>query len=331
VTAAAGEPSSHAGRLAPVTLRPCAVRIPCSTSNLGAGFDCLGLAFSRYLDAGFEPGDHPLTVQRRGTLEDLEIAPEDDIVLATFMAELARRGVSPVTGTLLLQSDIPVGRGLGSSGAAAVAGIALATAACGMTLDRDDALAMAVRAEGHPDNAAPSLFGGLVAVAYPQHGVPRAMRLPLSDAVAWVFAAPDATVSTQRARAVLPREVPHSAAVRNSGRMAALLYGLANADRDAVSAGFTDELHVPYRLPLIPGGREAMAAAVEAGAWACTISGSGSGIIAAVSHPAAAPVLAAMCESFQRRGHGGGGFLARPDAHGVQPRDIGTLRDAFRH
>jgi homoserine kinase len=314
----------------PVPLRPCAVRVPCSTSNLGAGFDCLGLAFDRYLDAGFEPGDTDLTIRRYGTLASIDIAPADDLLATTFLAELKRRDAAPAGGTLWVTSSIPIGRGLGSSGAAAVGGIALATAACGQSLDRDEALAMAVRAEGHPDNAAPSLFGGLVAVAWAAESLPRALRLPLSSDIAWAFAAPDATVSTQRARAALPEQVPHTAAVRNTARMAALAYGLANADAQAVAIGFTDELHVPYRMPLIPGARDAINAATDAGAWACTISGSGSGLLAACPANGAGRVLDAMLQAFRRGNHGGDGFLLCADAHGVQPRDLTTLRAALR-
>ncbi|CAN5869583.1 homoserine kinase [soil metagenome] len=319
--------------LTPPVLRACAVRVPCSTSNLGAGFDCLGLAFDRYLDAGFEPGggpsDSPPDIRRGGTLAGLDIAPADDVFILAFRAELRRRGAPP-GGVLFITSEIPVGRGLGSSGAAVVAGIALAAAACGDTLDLDMALAAAVRLEGHPDNAAPALFGGLTAVTYTEHSTPRAMRLPLSRNISWVFAAPDATVSTARARAALPQQVPHSAAVRNTSRMAALLYGLANADRAAVAAGFNDELHVPYRLPLIPGSRDALDAATGAGAWAATISGSGSGLLAACPAGREPAVLDAMCRSFRQGGHGGDGFVVRPDAHGVQPRDILTLRTSMQ-
>jgi homoserine kinase len=232
----------------------CGVRVPCSTSNLGAGFDCLGLAFGRYLDAAFQPGDEPLTVRRAGTLASLDVAASEDLLLTAFRDGFRRRGLAEPAGRITVTSQIPIGRGLGSSAAAVVAGITLAASASGSALDRVQALAIAAGAEGHPDNAAPSLFGGLVAVAYAEHA-PRALRLPLSDALAFVFAAPDATVSTQRARATLPSQVAHSAAVRNTARMAALLHGLAHADREALSAGFNDELHVPYRLPLIPGAR----------------------------------------------------------------------------
>lgn len=299
-------------------LHECAVRVPCSTSNLGAGFDCLGLAFNRYIEAAFLPGDTPLRIRRAGTLAALDIPLADDILATSFLAELRRRGSHAAGGTLLVTSAVPVGRGLGSSGAAAVAGIALATAACAGTLDRDDALALAVVAEGHPDNAAPSLFGGLVAVATGVMGVPRAMRLPLSPTIGWAFAAPDATVSTQQARAALPADVTHGAAVRSAARMAALTYGLANADAAAVASGFDDELHVPYRLPLIPGAADAMAAAASAGAWACTISGSGSGLVAACAAGAEAEVAAAMLDAFRSGGHGGDAFVVAPDAHGVQ-------------
>jgi homoserine kinase len=309
------------------TLRACAVRVPCSTSNLGAGFDCLGLAFDRYIDAGFEPGGGTLEVQRRGTLRHLPGAVADDVFVQAFVAELARRGAAPdIHGALFISSAIPVGRGLGSSGAAVVAGIALAAEACGATLDRDAALASAVVLEGHPDNAAPALFGGLVAVAYTEHSTPRAMRLPLSSELGFVFAAPDLEISTQRARAALPQQVPHSAAVRNLGRLAALLYGLAHADRAAIATGFNDELHVPYRMPLIPNGATAVNAAVEAGAWAATISGSGSGIVAVGPADREARMLDALRTTLR----GGEAFAVRPDPHGAQPRDIVTLRDTLR-
>lgn len=310
-------------------MHSCGIRVPCSTSNLGAGFDCIGLAFDRYLDAGYEPGASDLRIRRAGTLRDLPADIAGDRLAAAFLAELKRRGVGRVGGTLLATSSIPIARGLGSSAAATVAGIALAAAACGQVLDRDAALAAAVRMEGHPDNAGPALFGGLVAVAPGGH-VPRALRLPLSAEIGFVFGAPATGVATDRARAALPKHVPHSAAARNLGRMAALLHGLANADAESLSIGFTDELHVPYRLPLIPLANKALEAALKAGAWAVTLSGSGSGIIAACPRKAEASVRQAVLDAFGGSATGADAFVVRADMHGVQPRDIGTLRDALR-
>ena len=156
------------------------------------------------------------------------------------------------------------------------------------------------------------------------------MRLPLSGSVSFVFAAPSTGVSTSRARSVLPQHVPHSAAVRNLGRMAALLHGLANADGDSIAIGFCDELHVPYRMPLIARSREVIDAATRTGAWAATISGSGSGLIAACPHDVAGPVCEAMRAAFGGKEAGADAFILRADMHGAQPRDPGTLRDALR-
>ncbi|HSK21390.1 MAG TPA: homoserine kinase [Longimicrobiales bacterium] len=314
----------------PPSLRACGIRVPCSTSNLGAGFDCLGLALDLYLDAGYEPGSGDLTIRRAGTLRDLTVKLADDRLVLAFLAELSRRGIQNPGGMLLTTSSIPVARGLGSSAAATVAGIALAVTACGDSLDRDAALAAAMRVEGHPDNAAPALFGGLMAIAGSGHGVPHAMRLPLSGQVSFVFAAPAEQVSTTRARTVLPQHVPHSAAARNLGRMAALLHGLATADAESIAIGFSDELHVPYRLPLIPRAAAALKAAMAAGAWGATISGSGSGLIAACAADAEAPVAKAMEDAFGGTAAGARAYMLRPDMHGAQPRDVGTLRDALR-
>ena len=315
----------------PPSLRACGIRVPCSTSNLGAGFDCVGLAFDLYLDAGYEPGSGDLTIRRAGTLRDLDVKLADDRLVLAFLAELSRRGVHDPGGMLLMTSAIPVARGLGSSAAATVAGIALAVTACGDSLDRDVALAAAMRVEGHPDNAAPALFGGLMAIAGSGHGIPRAMRMPLSDRVRFVFAAPAVQVSTTRARTVLPQHVPHSAAARNLGRIAALLHGLAAADGESIAIGFSDELHVPYRLPLIPRAAAALEAAMDAGAWGATISGSGSGLIAACPAGADVAVARAMQEAFGGTAGGARAYMLRPDMHGAQPRDVGTLRDALRN
>lgn len=279
-------------------MRPIRLRVPCSTSNLGAGFDCVGLALRRYLHARYTPGQEPLRIERAGTVATLA-EDADDLVLRAFRAASERRGRSP-GGVIEVESEIPIGRGLGSSGAAIAAGLALAAVAAGERRPSPEALLREGEPlEGHPDNVAAALFGGLVGIYRNDAGETRAFRAGLSDYLTFAFAAPGTTVSTPAARRALPAEVPHAEATRALGRVAALLRGLATGDTDALRNGFADTLHVPYRLPLIPGGQDALRAAEAAGAIAATISGSGSGIIAVCDPTRAAAVEVAMADAFR--------------------------------
>ena len=284
-------------------LRSATVRVPASTSNLGAGFDTLGLAVRRYLTARYVPGAGQLTVTRDGTLADLLVHTKDDLLARAFAAELTRRGITP-TGSLYAMSEIPVARGLGTSAAATVAGVLLAATAAGDDdPDFDALLGEAVKLEGHGDNAAPALIGGLVAVVAKPGGGVRALPQPLSPEIGFVFTAPAAKLSTAEARRALPAEYPKSVAVGALGRLAALLHGLAYGDGEALARGLTDDIHVPYRLPLIRGGAAALDAAREAGAWGATISGSGSGLLALCPLDRVAPVGSAMAAAFRHAGH----------------------------
>jgi homoserine kinase len=303
------------------------VRVPCSTSNLGAGFDCIGLALDRYLEASFEPADDAsLTVEHSGTLAGLDVDPTDDALVVALTERLGWRGAT-ASGLLRVHSEIPVGRGLGSSAAARVAGFTLAVAALGEELDRVEAWVHAASAEGHPDNAAPCTFGGLVAVVPTPSDTRRMglipLPLPLSPAIGWAYAAPGAEVSTKGARGVLPAQVERDVAVRSIRGMAALLHGLESAVPTLLAVGFADWLHVPYRLPLIPNGERALAAARDAGAWAATISGSGSGLIAAGPPESATAIADAMADAFRdgrpaTPGDGVVAFAVSPDLVGAK-------------
>ena len=296
------------------------VRVPCSTSNLGAGFDCIGLAFQKYLTVRYTAGTAALRLARSGTLLHLRESPERDAVVLAMHSSL---GPHHLTGSLEVHSDIPVGRGLGSSAAARIAGIAVAAAIRGQARSRiNDAamLTLAMELEGHPDNAAPALLGGLVVVARDAANAPRAFQVPISPDIAFGFASPDTEVSTSEARAVLPQNIPHVRAALMLGRMGALVRGLECADADLIRLGFLDELHMPYRLPLIPGGATAIEAAVECGAWGATISGSGSGIIAVGPHERMKEIVAAMRGVFDRFASAASSFVLVPDVLGLQTR-----------
>jgi homoserine kinase len=301
-------------------LKPAHIRVPASTSNLGAGFDCLGLALDRYLEVFFEPRAGGLRIEREGTLAGLDVPLSQDVIARAFITRLRSQGVE-ASGVLRATSTIPTGRGLGSSAAGTVAGLALAAVVRHLDFNRDAEFVAASEIEGHPDNAAPAVYGGLVAVAR-EDGAPRAFPLPLSDRIAFAWAAPAVEISTRAARQALPAQVPFATAVDALSRVAALIRGLATGEPHLLRIGFVDALHVPHRLPLIPRAAEAMAAAHEAGAWAVTISGSGSGLLAVCTPGRAEAIALAMGEAFGRAEDGVLAFAARPDPSGA--RGIGS-------
>jgi homoserine kinase len=303
-------------------LLPARVRVPCSTSNMGSGYDTLGLAFERYLEVTYSPDSSgKLSVKREGTLATLSEADGDDLVAATFSRQLAEHQAAP-SGVLRLNSSIPVARGLGSSAAAVLAGFDLARATLGQPRDDKAAFETVLEHEGHGDNAAPCLHGGLRAVARTADGTV-VIRLNLSEEVGFAYAAPAARLTTESARSVLPKKVAHKVAAASLGRLAALIRGLAEGRIDLIQIGVKDELHVPYRIPLIPGAPAAMSAATDAGAWAVTVSGAGSGLIAMCEPAKAAEVAEAMRFVFDAGANDPEcvGFAVRPDYQGLQRLD----------
>jgi homoserine kinase len=207
----------------------------------------------------------------------------------------------PAGLALAAHSDIPVARGLGSSAAATVAGAAAATALLELKLDPSLLAELCSELEGHPDNVAPAVFGGANLVLREREGLVLT-SLPMHPSLALVFAVPDFTVETKRARAALPATLPHSDAVRAAAKSAALVHGLAHADARLLAAGLDDVLHVPFRRALVPGYDEVTSAARQAGAPGATLSGSGPTIVAVVALDRARVVGDAMVRAWEARG-----------------------------
>jgi homoserine kinase len=255
-----------------------AVRVPASTANLGPGFDALGLALSLTADVG--------------TLDDPEAVPSGARVIdERHPADVAfRRGGG--VGPLWVRSPIPSGRGLGYSGAMRVGGLALAARQrAGEALDlgalAPTLLEHGIELEGHADNVAASLHGGLVATAA---GRVVRVRLGLTPAVVvWV---PAQETSTQRSRHGLPSSVSFGDAAFNVGRTALLVAALGAGDVEALRWATADRLHQDRRLAAAPGSRLALAAGLDAGAWCGWLSGSGPSI-AFLADPEDAPAVAA--------------------------------------
>ncbi|HET6203482.1 MAG TPA: homoserine kinase [Planctomycetota bacterium] len=286
---------------------PLQVVVPASTSNLGPGFDLLGLALSLHLRVELR-GTSRSRIERRGTLAPLRVPFRADLLVRAAAALARRAGARLPRLDLLADSEIPVARGLGSSGAAVAAGLLLADALLGTRLARKELAAIGADLEGHPENVAASLLGGLVA-GRPRPGGGWLFFRPLHDrrlraAVAW----PSVEIPTEQSRAALPRSVGFDVARDNARNLATLLEGLRRLDPDCLRLGIRDGLHVPRRARRIPAYGAVVEAARRAGALAATISGSGSAVLAlCASARAARRAARAMAGAFRDAGAGGEG------------------------
>jgi homoserine kinase len=306
-------------------VRTARVRVPATSANLGAGFDCIGLAVDRWLSASVEADDNPgsgnpaITISRTGTLSSLALPPENDLLYAGFIAACAVSGCAvPRRIAFSVDSDIPVARGLGSSSAALVAGARLADAAMSLGLGPPRLAELCAQIEGHPDNVAPAVFGGAM-LAVPGNGDLESLHwvfapLPVHPSLAFVFIIPPYSIETSVARAILPREVAHDVAVSAAGKGAALVHGLASGDGALLRIAFDDVLHVPYRRELVSGLDGVHDAACAAGAYGATLSGSGPTLVAVAPQEAADRVSDAMTMRWSADGVPAESFVQRQPA-----------------
>jgi homoserine kinase len=250
------------------------VRVPATSANLGPGFDALGLALGVYDEVEVTLTAAGLDVTVEGVGADELPRDERHLVVRAFRAAVEALGM-PVSGvSFSCRNRIPQGRGLGSSAAAIVAGIVAAQTLCGRR-DGEQALQLADQLEGHPDNVAACLLGGLT-IAWREPARVRAVRLDTNVPVAVLV--PPETASTSAVRRLLPAAVPHADAAANAGRAALLVAALANA-ADALFPATEDRLHQPYRAPAMPA-TAALVRALRAAGVAAVVSGAGPSVVA---------------------------------------------------
>ena len=275
-------------------------RVPASSANLGPGFDVLALALALYVEVEVEPANE-LTIVATG--EGADIPPSPHHLAAQVVRQVAGHDRFRIT----VHSEIPVGRGLGSSAALAAAAAAAAGA--------DDPLAVAARVDGHPENAAASVRGGLVA-ATTIDGAPFALRLPLDEALAFVVLVPDRKLPTKEARAALPSSLSYAEAAFNLGRMGVLLPGLAD-HRVLVAEAMEDRLHQLQRTPLFPESAALLAGLRDAGALASGWSGAGPSLLAVCTLDSVDAVQRAGERLLEAEGVQGRSLRLAPDLQGL--------------
>lgn len=275
-------------------------RAPASSANLGPGFDTLAIALGLYVDVEVTEADR-LIVTTEGEGADL---PADASHLA---ARIAVDVVGHDRLAITVRSAVPVGRGLGSSAALAAATAAAAGA--------PDPLAVATAIDGHPDNAAASVLGGLV-TATMLDGAPIAHRLPLDAGLGFVVLVPDRQLATKQARGALPATVPHADAAFNLGRLGLLVAGLAD-HRVLRPESTGDRLHQAQRAALFPEAPALLAGLVDAGALASCWSGAGPSLLALCEAGAAASVQVAGEKLLAGAGLPGRALALAPDLEGL--------------
>lgn len=296
------------------------VKVPATTANLGPGFDVLGLALDRLyneLEVNVvlrkEGGDEPVFVYAslesfKITGEGQDVFPKDDTNLifqsATRVFEKSGKKVSVVMSS---DNSIPPDRGLGSSSAAIVSGLLAANAfnkSVGKGLVQEELLNLATKIEGHPDNVAPALLGGLcVSVVDGSEVRVSVWKDPkLFRNIRAVVCVPSFELSTKNARAVLPEKIDRRDAIFNVSRTALFLSAFKEQRWDWLGTAMEDRLHQPYRKSLVPGFDDVIAAAKENGAWGACLSGAGPSILAFSPPAKANQVGRAMCAAFKKQG-----------------------------
>ncbi|MHB8220141.1 MAG: homoserine kinase [Acidimicrobiales bacterium] len=275
-------------------------RAPASSANLGPGFDALAVAVDRYVEVEVEPSAR-LIVRSEG----------EGAGMSDDAGHLAARVAIDVAGhdrlAISVRSQIPVARGLGSSAALAAAAAAAAGAR--------DPLAIAAHVDGHPENAAASVVGGLV-VAGIVRGAVRVAKVPMDPALALVAVVPDRSLPTAKARQVLPAQVSREDAAFNLGRMGMLLAGLAD-HRVLVREAAEDRLHQDYRAPLFPEAPMILSGLLDGGALAVCWSGAGPTLLGICTGTQAPSVRRAGEAALDDAGVPGRVFVMKPDRIGL--------------
>lgn len=298
---------------------------PATVANLGPGFDVLGLALAGLGDTVVArltaaPG---VTIDAvEGDDGKLSLDPARNTAGIAAAATLARAGLPGVGVALSLRKGMPIGSGLGSSAASAAAAAVAVNALVGSPLRRSDLVGPCIEAEAavagrHADNVAPALLGGLVLVR--SVDPVQLVRLPLPDGLVVVVVTPDFELPTRAAREALPATITLADRVRNVADIAAFVSACYSNDLPLLAASVRDEIVTPARAALIPGGGDAMSAALDAGALAASVSGAGPSIFAFChSEPIATRVASAMKAAFVGAGLAASAIISAAECPGAR-------------
>ncbi len=253
------------------------MRVPGSSANLGPGFDALAVALKVWLECRFAP-NNTLSIEVSGRDANLIPANDENLIWKTALAVAARARLPLPPVHLVINNDIPIGKGLGSSAAALTAGVLIAERLLDLRWKPARILDEAARLEGHPDNVAACVLGSIVASGTEPGGLTRAIRLDMPEKFDIAVVVPDFGVPTKEARAVLPDCYSQADVVFNVQRTALLIAALATGDSSAFPMALEDRLHQPFRTQLVPGLAEILRLR-RTGLLGCALSGAGPAVL----------------------------------------------------
>lgn len=257
------------------------VKVPATSANMGAGFDCLGVALGLYNYVEAEETDNGLVIDIKDSTADYLPGNERNLVYRSMKTLFDEVGYTAKGLHLVQKNDIPVTRGLGSSSAGIVGGLLAANEISKADLSRDEILAIAARIEGHPDNVAPAIMGGMT-VNVTDFGKIKYVRTDVPEDLMFAAFVPEFTLSTKKARGVLPKTVSVRDAVFNMGRSALLMSSIMTGKYENIRAATADKLHQRYRKKFIPNIDDVFKAAYRADALGVYLSGAGPAVVAII-------------------------------------------------
>ena len=252
------------------------VKVPATSANIGPGFDSLGIALDIYNTYNVEEISSGLVIEG---CEEI-YANEHNLTYMAMLKCFEKTGYRPKGIKIVIESDVPVSRGLGSSATCIVGGLVAANELSGRKLTQDELLDIGTEMEGHPDNVAPALLGGMVVSVYEEKVY--YSKINIKEGLKFLALIPDFKLSTKKSRSILPKVIPHSDAVFNVGRVALMVSALHNGEFDLLKIAGEDKLHQHYRGTLIDGYTEILKAGKDLGAKGVFLSGAGPTILVAI-------------------------------------------------
>jgi homoserine kinase len=300
------------------------VTVPATSANLGCAFDCAAIALALHLRVSATVRDSGFEVVYRGPDPDFVTNDQNNLIVRAMLRCAGHFGAKLSGARLDVDNEVPLGVGLGSSAAAIVAGIALGASLCGVKLDAAVALQLAAQIEGHPDNVAAAVYGGMVvAMTSEESASVLVAKTEISQALDFVVVTPEIPLPTEKARSVLPAQYSRSDVVANLQRTALLTAALFSG-KNVSPELFRDRLHQPYRSPLIPGIAQCLAYR-HGGLDGVFLSGAGSSVMAIARH-SATQIGEGLVEEFRRQGVGAQARVLKADNRGAEVSDsAGTL------